>query len=103
MKSENCPGNSPMTGWDALVADLFTEPSLLLQLDDYRAMQSLRRLLLADAATRRAALKEMRRVASAGGRLSDERARRLARLEAILGDNEEAPPKDQARAHDHAA
>jgi len=103
MKSEEFPGNSLMPGWDALVADLFTEPSLLLQLDDYRAMQSLRRLLLADRATRQAALTEMRRVVSTGGRLSDERARRLARVEAILSDNEEALPKDQARKHDHAA
>ena len=103
MKSENLPGNSLMPGWDALVADLFTEPSLLLQLDDYRAMQSLRRLLLADKATRQAALTEMKRVASAGGRLSDQRAHRLARLEAILSDNEEAPPEAEARKHDHAA
>ena len=100
MDSEDFLRDSPMPGWDALVADLFTEQSPLLQLNDYRAMQSLRRLLLADAATRRAALAELKRVVSASDPFSGDRAGRLARLEAILSDKEEAPPMHE---HDHAA
>jgi pimeloyl-ACP methyl ester carboxylesterase len=64
--------------------DLFRQQSLLLRIDEERAISEMAQLLPADPEERRSALAVVRKMSSAQGKLSGEGERRLARIEAIF-------------------
>jgi hypothetical protein len=76
--------------------EMMKEQFLLVSLDEERAVQALPRLLESDAAERRAALDVLHRVLAARGALSDEAARRLARVEALFAAGPEPTPRKEA-------
>jgi hypothetical protein len=65
--------------------EILREQYLLVRLDEERALRSLPMLLGEDDAGRKAALDVLRRVLAARGEMSDESARRLARVEELFG------------------
>ena len=65
--------------------DLVREQFLMLHLHPERAIAELPRLLPEDVSRRRAMLELVRQVVTARGALSDETARRWARIEALFG------------------
>jgi pimeloyl-ACP methyl ester carboxylesterase len=70
------------------------EQFFALLVDPDRALAAIPKMLSADDAARRKALAEIRAVVSAAGGLTGERAKRLARIEAILGAPAPAPAPD---------
>jgi pimeloyl-ACP methyl ester carboxylesterase len=70
--------------------DLVRAQHLLLHRDEERAVSAVSQMLPADASERMAALKVVRRIVSAGGDVSDEAKRRLARVEAMFQTREVA-------------
>jgi hypothetical protein len=64
--------------------DLVRAQYLLLRCDEERALKAIPQMLSADASERRADLEMIHRIVSAGGDVSDEAKRRLARIEAMF-------------------
>ena len=65
--------------------EILREQYMLVRLDQERAVSALPKLLGEDAAGRKAALDVLHRILAAPGSISDESARRLARVEALFG------------------
>jgi hypothetical protein len=62
------------------------EQYLIMMLDEERAVATIPKLLPADGAERSATMRVIRSILSAGGTLSDEAKRRLARVEVLFGE-----------------
>ena len=77
------PVNRQMTLAELKVA--LREQYLLLRLDEERAVAAIPRLLPDSEQARQAGLDAVRRVVAAPGALSEEGARRLARIEKLFG------------------
>jgi hypothetical protein len=77
------PVNRQMTLAELKVA--LREQYMLLRLDEERAVSAIPRLLPDSEQSRQAGLDAIRRVVAAPGVLSDESARRLARIEKLFG------------------
>jgi pimeloyl-ACP methyl ester carboxylesterase len=73
---------------------ILREQFFALMLDPEGALAAIPKMLPADADARRKTLAAMRAVVSAAGEVSGERAERLARIEAILGEPAPAPRPD---------
>lgn len=70
--------------------ELMRDQYLIVALDEERAVAAIPKLLPEDRAERRATLAMIRRVLAAPGGLSEEGGHRLARIEAMFGENEAA-------------
>jgi DNA-binding transcriptional MerR regulator len=70
---------------------MLREQFFALRLDPDGALAAIPRMVSADAAARREALAAIRAVVSAAGEVTGERARRLARIETILGEPAPTP------------
>jgi hypothetical protein len=77
--------------------ELTKEQSLIMTLDQDRAVAAISKLLPADRAERIAAMEVIRRTLAAGGELPDEGKRRLARVDALIGETKIDPTGSSAR------
>jgi hypothetical protein len=77
------PADKRMT--PAQLKDKMREQYLLVCLDEERAMTGLPKMLGADIAKRKAAFDALQQILAAGGGISEEGRRRLARVEALFG------------------
>lgn len=73
---------------------MLREQFFALILDPDGALEAIPKMLSADARARRDALAVIRAVVSAAGEVTGERARRLARIETILGKRAPTPGPD---------
>ena len=73
---------------------MLREQFFALMLDPDGALAAIPKMLSADASARTEALTAIRAVVSAAGELTGERAKRLARIEAILGEPAQALAPD---------
>ena len=74
-------------GWPGTLAELqnvLDEQSLLVRMDEKRALSTLPKLLPRDTTERGKAFRAVRRIVSTQGALSDERQKRLARIERLF-------------------
>src|SRR5271155_1627835 len=77
--------------------ELVKEQSLIMTLDEERAVAAISKLLPADRTERSAAIKAIGRIIAAGGAMPDEGKRRLARVEALFGESKSDPTESGAR------
>ena len=73
---------------------MLREQFFALMLDPDGALAPIPKMLSADGSARKEALTAIRAVVSAAGKVTGERAKRLARIEAILGEPARAPAPD---------
>ncbi len=77
------------------IKDLLKEQVFLVRLDEERAIKAIPKMLPKDQQARKAALETLRSVLKARGALSDERQRRLARIEALFNMNLQQPSNQE--------
>jgi hypothetical protein len=77
--------------------ELLKEQSLIMKLDQERAVAAIPKMLPADRAERSAAMEAISRILEAGGALPGEGKSRLARVEALFGESKSDPTESGAR------